>query len=317
MSSRVRNSQADPSIHPAIKGMKPVVLGGIINFFLVIIKISAGVLGNSYALIADGIESAADIFSSFVLWLGLKVASKGRDEDHPYGHGKAEPIAGAFVALALLGAAILVVVQSVHKILTPHPIPKLFTLYILGAIILIKQILFGYVMRIGKKINSTALYADAWHHLSDSISSAAAFIGISIAIIMGPGYESADDWAAIVASVIIVINAYKILKPSLAEMMDTAPSDSIIKDVKAVAIKVEGVTGLEKCFVRKMGFDYYVDLHVIVDGNLSVHRGHDISHRVKDAILEAMPNISDVLIHIEPDDDSHSDSHRSSVISQQ
>ncbi len=307
MSSRSQ-TQRDPSAHPATKGMKPVVAGGVINFFLVIVKISAGILGNSYALIADGIESAADIFSSFVLWFGLKVASKAPDKDHPYGHGKAEPIAGAFVALALLGAAVLVVVQSIHKILTPHLLPRQFTLYILGAIILVKQILFGYVMRIGKKINSTALYADAWHHLSDSISSAAAFIGISIAIIMGPGYESADDWAAIVASVIIVINAYKILMPSLAEMMDTAPSDSIIKEVKQVAMKVDGVTGLDKCFVRKMGFDYYVDLHVIVDGSLSVHKGHNISHRVKDAILHAMPNISDVLIHIEPDDDSHLDS---------
>ena len=286
--------------HPAIKGLKPVISGGIINAFLVVIKISAGVVGNSYALIADGIESAADIFSSFVLWFGLKVASKAPDEDHPYGHGKAEPIAGAFVALALLGAAIIVVVQSVHKIITPHHIPARFTLYILGGIIITKQVLFSYVMRIGKKINSSALYADAWHHRSDAISSAAAFIGISIAIFMGPGYESADDWAAIVASVIIVINAYKILKPSLAEMMDTAPSDSIIKEVKAIAIKVDGVTGLDKCFVRKMGFDYYVDLHVEVDGSLSVYKGHDISHRVKDAILYAMPSISDVLIHIEP-----------------
>ncbi len=293
-------TQKVPSSHPAVKGFKPVIAGGVINFFLVIIKISAGIAGNSYALIADGIESAADIFSSFVLWFGLKVASKAPDKDHPYGHGKAEPIAGAFVALALVGAAILVVVQSVHKIMTPHPIPAKFTLYILGAIILTKQVLFSYVMRIGKKINSTALYADAWHHLSDSISSAAAFVGISIAIIMGPGYESADDWAAIVASVIIVINAYKILRPSIAEMMDTAPSDSIIKEVKEIAIKVDGVTGLDKCYVRKMGFDYYVDLHVEVDGNLSVYKGHDISHRVKDAILNAMPSISDVLIHIEP-----------------
>jgi len=301
-------SRRDISAHPAIKGMRPVITGGVINAFLVIIKISAGVLGNSYALIADGIESAADIFSSFALWLGLKVASKAPDEDHPYGHGKAEPIAGAFVALALLGAAVLVVVESIHKILTPHPLPAAFTLYILGAIILIKQVLFGYVMRVGKKINSTALYADAWHHLSDSISSGAAFVGISIAIIMGPGYESADDWAAIVASVIIVINAYKILRPSLAEMMDTAPSDTIIKEVKQIAATVEGVTGLDKCHARKMGFDYYVDLHVEVDGSLSVYQGHEIAHRVKEAILNALPNISDVLIHIEPSDGSQQDS---------
>jgi len=293
-------TQKVPSSHPATKGFKPIIAGGIINFFLVIIKISAGVAGNSYALIADGIESAADIFSSFVLWFGLKVASKEPDEDHPYGHGKAEPIAGAFVALTLLGAAVLIVIQSIHKIITPHPAPARFTLYVLGVIILMKQILFSYVMRIGKKINSTALYAAAWHHLSDAITSAAAFVGILIAIVMGPGYESADGLAAIVASVVIVVNAYKILRPALAEMMDTAPSDSIIREVKEVAIQVPGVTGLDKCYVRKMGFDYYVDLHVEVEGSLSVYDGHEIAHEVKKAILNAMPNVSDVLIHIEP-----------------
>jgi cation diffusion facilitator family transporter len=297
--------------HPALKGIRPVVTGGIVNAFLVIIKITAGILGNSYALIADGIESATDILSSAILWLGLRVAAKAPDTDHPYGHGKAEPLAGAFVALALFGAAVAIVFESIHNIRTPHHLPKPFTLYILGAIILLKEFLFRYEKKIGKELKSMAINADAWHHRSDAISSAAAFIGIAFALIMGPGYESADDWAAIVASVVIAVNAYQILNPALAEMMDAAPSAHIVQEIKEVAAKVEGVTGLDKCHVRKMGFDYYVDLHVEVNGNLSVFEGHEIAHRVKEAILEAMPNISDVLVHIEPEE-----SHQSSVVSQ-
>ena len=287
--------------HPALKGIRPVIIGGVVNAFLVVIKISAGIFGNSYALIADGIESATDILSSTILWIGLKVAAKAPDSDHPYGHGKAEPIAGALVALALFGAAVGIVFESIHNIMTPHHLPKPFTLYILGAIIILKEFLYRFVKKVSKELKSMAIEADAWHHRSDAVSSLAAFVGISFALIMGPGYESADDWAAIVASVVIAFNAYHILNPALAEMMDAAPSAHIIKEVKDIAAKVAGVTGLDKCYVRKMGFDYYVDLHVEVNGNLSVFEGHEIAHRVKEVILEEIPNISDVLVHIEPD----------------
>jgi cation diffusion facilitator family transporter len=296
MAAGTRNS------HPALKGIRPVVTGGVVNILLVVIKITAGILGNSYALIADGIESATDILSSFILWLGFRVAAKAPDTNHPYGHGKAEPIAGALVALALFGAAVLIVSESIHNIVTPHPVPKVFTLYVLGTIILVKEVLFRYVRKIGRQMDSHAMHADAWHHRSDAISSAAAFIGISIAIIMGPRFSSADAWAAIIASIVIAFNAYKILTPAIAEMMDAAPSSPIVTEVREVASRVPGVTGLDKCYVRKMGFDYYVDLHVEVNGNLSVFEGHKIAHDVKEALLEEIPTISDVLIHIEPDD---------------
>jgi cation diffusion facilitator family transporter len=287
--------------HPALKGIRPVITGAIANAVLALVKISAGIFGNSYALIADGIESATDILSSLILWLGLKVAAKAPDSDHPYGHGKAEPIAGALVALALFGAAVLIVVESIHNITTPHELPKRFTLYVLGAIIIVKEILYQYVNKVSKEIKSMAINGDAWHHRSDAISSAAAFVGIAIALFMGPGYESADAWAAIVASLVIALNAYKILNPAIAEMMDAAPSAELVKEVKEVAAKVPGVTGLDKCHIRKMGFDYYVDLHVEVNGSLSVFEGHEIAHHVKEAILDKIPHISDVLIHIEPD----------------
>jgi cation diffusion facilitator family transporter len=289
-----------PSEHPALKGMRSVLAGGLVNFLLVIVKLTAGILGNSYALVADAIESATDIVSSFILWFGLKVASKAPDSNHPYGHGKAEPMAGAIVALSLAAAAVLIVVEAVHNILTPHRLPAAFTLWILGGIIFLKEGLFRYVAKVGKEIGSQAVKADAWHHRSDAISSAAAFIGILIARIGGNGYETADDYAAIVAAGVILVNAYRILRPALAEIMDTAPPSTIVNEVKKVAAGVPGVAGLDKCYVRKMGFEYFVDLHVEVDGRLSVHEGHEIAHRVKEAILNADSRIRDVLIHIEP-----------------
>jgi cation diffusion facilitator family transporter len=289
------------SDHPALKGIRPVVTGGIVNILLVALKITAGIIGNSYALIADGIESATDILSSMILWFGFRVASKAPDTDHPYGHGKAEPLAAAIVGLSLFGAAVLIVSESIDHIITPHPVPRLFTLYILGAIILVKEVLFRYVRKIGREMHSHAMHADAWHHRSDAISSAAAFVGISIAIIMGPKFASADAWAAIIASLVIAFNAYKIITPALAEMMDAAPSSEIVQEVREVASSVPGVSGIDKCYVRKMGFDYYVDIHVEVNGNLSVFAGHEIAHKVKETIFEKIPNVTDVLVHIEPD----------------
>jgi cation diffusion facilitator family transporter len=258
-------------------------------------------LGNSYALIADAIESTADIFTSLIVWLGIKVASKAPDPNHPYGHGKAEPLAGIIVSLFLITAAIFIAIQSISNIMIPHKLPSFYTLPVLGIVVLTKELLFKYVEKINKEVNSTAVKADAWHHRSDAITSATAFIGISIALIGGKGYESADDWAALIAAGIIVFNAIHIIRPAFNEIMDAAPSSDLLMDVRKVALEVKGVKGLDKSFIRKMGFEYYVDLHVIVDGSLSVREGHDIAHRVKDAILGSNVRINDVLIHIEPD----------------
>lgn len=286
--------------HPADQGLKTTLAGIIINLMLAFIKGAAGILGNSYALIADAIESASDIFASVIVWFGLKVASKAPDQDHPYGHGKAEPLATMMVALFLITAAILIAIQSVHNIVTPHKTPAPFTLLVLVLVIGIKELMFRYVSKKGAEINSTAVKADAWHHRSDAITSFSAFIGISIALIGGPGYESADDWAALIAAVIIVYNAYHIFFPAISEVMDAAPPSEIENEIRALAMTVEKVEGLDKCLVRKMGFEYFVDLHVVVDGSLSVRDGHDIAHRVKEVILEAKPQIYDVLVHIEP-----------------
>lgn len=282
------------------RGLRTTLIGIIASLVLAAIKIFTGIVGNSYALIADGIESLTDIFTSSVVLTGLYFASKPADEDHPYGHGKAEPFAGIAVSFGIFIAAMVIVVQSIYEIITPHHAPAPFTLIVLVIVIITKEALFRFVIKVGTTVNSVAVKSDAWHHRSDAITSAAAFIGISIALIGGEGYEAADDFAALFASVIIIINAYRIFKPALYELLDTAPPARTIQKVRDVAVKVEHVMGIDKCFVRKMGFDYFVDIHVLVDANLPVFKGHEIAHKVKDELMKEYSNISDVLVHIEP-----------------
>ncbi len=224
------------------------------------------------------------------------------DDDHPYGHGKAEPIAAAVVSLTLIAAAVIIIIQSVREILIPHHAPAAFTLIVLVLVVVTKETLFRFVFNVGQDINSTAVKGDAWHHRSDAITSAAAFIGISISLIGGVGYESADDWAALFASVIILFNAYRILRPAINEVMDSAPSADVDRSIRQAVQHLAGVMVLKKCSIRKMGFSYYVDIDVTVNGELSVRHGHDIAQQVKQAICASNPNVAGVLVHVEPFD---------------
>ena len=287
-------------VHPSVTAIRTTLLGIAVSVVLIFIKGISGYLGHSYALIADATESGADILSSGLLWIGLRIALKKPDEEHPYGHGKAEPLAAIAVSLFLFGAAIWIGYNAIGFITTPHTMPKSFTLWVLLIVIAIKEIMFRYVFAIGEKINSQAVKADAYHHRSDAITSIAAFIGISIALIGGKGYEGADDWAALVASVFIFYNAVVILRPALAEIMDAAPSNEIVEKVRKLAETVPQVKSIEKSYVRKMGFDYFVDIHIEVDGAQSVTEGHRISHLVKDAILDSNLRVINVLVHVEP-----------------
>ncbi|MBA3761936.1 MAG: cation transporter [Chthoniobacterales bacterium] len=281
-------------------GARVALLGLAINLLLAIVKITAGVLGNAYALIADGIESALDIGGSAVIWGGLKFAARPPDETHPYGHGKAEPIAAAIVAVGVIAAALGLAVQSVREIFIPHHAPAPFTLVVLIAVVLVKEVLYRVVIRIGRNVESTAVQTDAWHHRADALTSIAAFIGISIALLGGEGWESADDWAAVFACGLIATNGYRLLGPALHEIMDTAPPGEMRGTISQAASKVPGVVEVEKCLVRKMGLNFYVDLHVRVDGAISVRQGHEIAHEVKGAIRATDRRITDVLVHVEP-----------------
>lgn len=285
----------------AKKAIATSVYSILLNLSMAIIKWVAGVLGNSYALIADAIESTADVFSSTLVLVGLKASTKPPDENHPYGHGRIEALSTFSVVGFLLISATVIAYESIHNIRTPHEGPKAFTLYVLIGIIIFKELSFQYVKKKSIETNSPSLMADAWHHRSDAITSILAFIGISIALILGEGYENADDWAALIAAFIIAYNAYKIFRPVLGEITDEQLYDDLIDQIREIATKVPGVIATEKCHVRKMGMVYYVDLHMIVKSNISVMEGHKIGHDLKDEIQKQMPEVADVLVHTEPD----------------
>ncbi|MCG3149292.1 MAG: Ferrous-iron efflux pump FieF [Verrucomicrobiae bacterium] len=272
----------------------------VTNAVLAGVKFTAGVLGNSYALIADAIESLADIFSSLIVWRGVVIANKPADANHPYGHGRAETLATAVVAVMLIGAALLILVQSVNEVRTPHHSPAAFTLYVLLGVVFVKETLFRFVGRVGTELESGAVKADAWHHRSDAITSAAAALGISVALIGGEDYKSADDIAAIFAALIIGWNGYRLLRPAVGELMDEAPDTGLLTVVRTISLQVEGVRRVEKCLARKMGSGYLVDLHLEVDANMTVAAAHTLAHQVKDAIRAQQPRVNDVTIHIEP-----------------
>ena len=270
------------------------------NAALALIKGLAGVFGNSYALIADAIESTTDIFSSLLVLLGLRYARRPADENHPYGHGKIEPLITFLVVAFLVFSATVIAFESIEHIRTPHRVPESWTLIVLGLIIGWKEASYRYVLRRGQATGSSSLQADAWHHRSDAITSVTAFVGITIALIGGPGYEDADDWAALLASAIILYNAFLIFRPALGEIMDEHVYDELIAEIRTVALRVDGVEDTEKCYVRKSGMRYHIDLHAQVNGGLTVTEGHDIAHRLKDRLMEEVPNLGQILIHIEP-----------------
>jgi cation diffusion facilitator family transporter len=282
------------------RGLRATFLGMAVNVAFAAVKLFAGVAGHSHALIADAVESFADIFSSLIVWRGLVVAAAPPDEDHPYGHGKAEPIAAALVSAMLLGAALWIALQAFIELHEPHLPPAPFTLIVLVIVIAVKELLYRFVAREGSATNSTAMKADAWHHRSDAITSVAAGIGISVALLGGKGFEAADDVAAIAAAAVIAWNGWHLLRPALNELMDTAPSREVIDEIRVIAAQTPGVADVEKCIVRKTGYQYFVDMHVEVDPLMTVQHSHEIAHLVKNRIREQLPTVCDVLIHIEP-----------------
>ncbi|MDX2109534.1 MAG: cation diffusion facilitator family transporter [Verrucomicrobiota bacterium] len=293
-------SEVSPSFKIA-DGLRAAALGIVINISLATIKIITGVVGSSYALIADGIESLTDVFSSIITLSALKVAGTPPDRQHPYGHGKAESLAGLVIALALIGAALFIAIQSIREILNPHVAPKWYVLIVLAAVIVAKETLFRFVNKIGVSLESGALKGDAWHHRSDALTSVAVFVGVLIALIGGKGYESADDWAAMLACIIIAYNGVRLFQPAFNEVMDATIPGEQLEIIRAAAAAVPHVVRIEKCRTRKSGLGLLTDIHVHVDGAMSVTEGHRISHEVKDTLM-ALPGLRvvDVIVHIEP-----------------
>ena len=282
------------------KAINTIVFSIVGNFFLALIKGITGFFGNSYALIADAIESTTDIFSSILVLFGLKYANKPADKNHPYGHGKIEPLITFLLVGFLVISATFIAHESIQNIRNPHALPEKWTLIVLALIIAWKELSFRIVIQKSKETNSSSLKADAWHHRSDAITSIAAFIGISMALMLGKGYESADDWAALFASGFILYNSYLIFRPALGEIMDEHFYDDLVEDIRSISLTVDGIIATEKCFIRKVGMIYHVDLHAKVNGSISVTDGHNLAHQLKDTLRAEIPQLGHVLIHIEP-----------------
>ena len=281
-------------------GLRLAALGLLVNALLVLVKVSAGILGSSYALVADGVESSLDIFSSLIVVRGLSIAGKGADERYHFGYAKAESVSSAAVAVMLIVAAVGISIQAIREIVTPHSVPAPYTLAVLVGVIVMKELMFRKVMQAGAELGSLVVKADAWHHRSDAITSAAAFIGISIALWGGNEWAAADDWAALLASLLIAWNGFHLLRPALDDLMDRAPDDDTIESVRRAAGAVAGVTGIEKVLARRAGVSYFVTLHVHADPETTLLRAHEIGHQVKDAVMADVPAVIDAVIHMEP-----------------
>jgi cation diffusion facilitator family transporter len=287
------NSGASRSIRWAQAGL-------LVNALLVLVKLIAGIVGHANALVADAIESSADIFSSLIVWMGLSIATRPADEDHPYGHGKAEFLSAAIVSLMLIGAAIGISIMAIREIVTPHHLPAPFTLFVAAGVIVLKEAMYRRVSRVGAEVGSTVIAADAWHHRADAISSLAAFIGISIALIGGTGWEAADDWAALAAAVVVSVNGVRTLRPAIAGLMDEAPDRAVKEKALQAALRVPGVRHVENLKVRGSGLGFFVDLHVQADPTMSLEEAHEIAATVKYTIREEIPSVVSVLVHMEP-----------------
>jgi cation diffusion facilitator family transporter len=282
------------------QGMRAALWGLLANIALVLLKLVTGLLGHSYALVADAIESSTDVFASLIVWRGLQITGKPPDDEYRYGYGKAESIATAVVALMLIGAAICIAVVAVREIVTPHQSPEWFTLVVLGAVILVKEFLFRRVVAVGHETGSTAVLADAWHHRSDALVSAAAFIGITVGLWGGAGWESADDWAAMVAAGIMTANGLRMMRAALADLMDRTPDTELVERIGQAAQGTWGVLAIEKLRVRKLGTKYVVDVHVQADPLLSLRDAHILSGKVKGSVRASVPSVGEVLVHMEP-----------------
>ncbi|MFN0137215.1 MAG: cation diffusion facilitator family transporter, partial [Phycisphaerae bacterium] len=269
-------------------GTRLVVIGLFVNALLAVVKMLAGVLGHSHALVADGVESLSDIFASIVVWGGIVIASRPADSDHPYGHDRAESLATMVVAWMLLAAALVIAIESVREILTPHRPPAAYTLVVLLVVVVIKEVLFRVMARAARVADSGVIHADAWHHRSDAITSAAAAVGIAVALFAGPAYAAADDWAALVAAGVITWNGVRLMRPAFDELMDRH-DEQLVQRVRSIACELPGVHGIEKVFTRRAGRRTWVDLHLEVAPDSRVDDAHRLAHQVKDAIKAALP----------------------------
>lgn len=276
------------------------LLGLLVNLALGLVKLVGGLVASSFALISDAVNSLGDVLASGVLVFALRLAQRPPDAEHPYGHTRAEAIAASNIALLVIVSALWVGWEALGRIAVRHPIPPGWTLGIAAANILIKEALYRYNMRIGRRTGSAALIANAWDHRSDALCSLAVLVGLGVVYGGGPRYIWADEAAALVVVAAILWSASRVFRDSASELMDVQAAEDLVRRIGAEARAVSQVRGVETLWVRKSGLEYFADIHIEVDPLLTVAEGHRIGHLVKDRLLAEFPSLRDVLVHLEP-----------------
>ncbi len=298
----LKNASSGPIYRQAIRA---ALLGLVINVGLGIVKLVGGIVGNSFALISDAINSLGDSLTSIVVVCALHLAQKPGDAEHPYGHTRAEAVAASSVALLVIVSALYVGWEAIQRLGTLHEIPPFWTLWIAGANVIIKESLYRYKVEVGRRTRSAAVIANAWDHRSDALCSAAVLIGLGAVRWAGPEYAWADEVAAVFVVCAILFTGVELYRHSASELMDVQAEDKLIDEIREAAEKVEGVEAVEKLWVRKTGLELLADIHIEVNAQMTVEDGHRIAHLVKDGLLEQFAPLRDVLVHVEPHPNGH------------
>lgn len=276
------------------------LLGLAVNFVLAVVKLVGGVWGRSFALISDGVNSLGDVVATLVVLFALRVAQRPADDEHPYGHTRAEAIAGSYVALLIVISAVALGWEALQRWHALHPIPPTWTLWIAGSNVAIKESLYRYKLMIGRRTNSSAIIANAWDHRSDALCSLAVLVGLSCVRLGGERWLWADEAAALVVVAAIIASALQLMISSCNELMDVQADPELVQKIREEAAAIDQVQAVEKLWVRKSGLEYFADIHIQVDHRLTVADGHRIGHHVKDHLTEKFPVLRDVLVHLEP-----------------
>ena len=281
-------------------GQKIALVSMIVSAVLAVLKIVTGVMASSTSVVADGLESAGDVLASGLVFLGLTLAAKPPDWNHPYGHGRAEILTGLIVGLMLVAAGFAISFHALLLVGAVHQAPAPYAILPLIASIGIKGVMAGVKYRFGKKIGSAALAADAWNDAVDIISGIAALTAVSLTLYDPQRFLAADHYGGFAVGVIVIFTGLRVTRDTGLQLMDTMPDERMMRTIREVAGQVSGVEGVEKCFARKTGLQYHVDLHLEVDPEITVRSSHDIAEQVRTRIRRDLNWVADVLVHVEP-----------------
>jgi cation diffusion facilitator family transporter len=281
-------------------GQHLAILGIVASALLALAKILTGLSGHSTAVVADGLESAGDVLSSGLVLLGLKLAAKPADEEHPYGHGRAEILTALLIGLVLTTGGALISYGSLHRLGHPHNPLERYVVWPLIASFLIKGTLAIFKFRYGRRMQSAALTADAWNDAMDTLSAIAALTAVGLTLADPVRFLEADCYGGFLVGLIVVTTGVRVSRDTVLQLMDTMPEERLMDQIRAVASSVPGASGVEKCYARKTGLRYHVDLHLEVDPEMTVRQSHKVAHDVQQRILDRLDWVADVLVHVEP-----------------